>query len=410
MSPPLQNADHHHHRAPRWMLAALLAGLATLGPFAIDTYLPAFDGMTHDLNTSMLSMQQTLSLFLASFAFMFLFHGALSDSFGRKPVIFWGLVVFMFASVGCALAKDVHTLIIFRVLQGLSVGAGMVVGRAMIRDLFADTEAQKLMSMVTMFFGLAPAIAPIVGGYLYSGFGWPSIFWFLAIVSGVLIYVCATQLHETLPPESRQSFHPVALMHGYWEVGASPKFLLLSLTIGLNFNAFFLYIVSAPIFLPEHLGLGPTQYAWLFVPSIGGIMTGAFISGRIAGKWTKHQTVMRSYYFMIGAVLFNLAFNAFFKPSLPWSVLPIFVYAIGSALAMPSISLISLDLFPARRGMAASLQGFVSGMVNALTAGVISPAVSHSPKWLALGMAGLMTSGLACWLLYDKASQSTRIR
>lgn len=397
--------DHPHHRAPRWVLAALLAALATLGPFAIDTYLPAFDTMAKDLNTSMLSMQQTLALFLAAFGFMFLFHGALSDSFGRKPVILWGLAVFTVASVGCALSRDVQTLILFRILQGLSVGAGMVVGRAIIRDLFSDAEAQKLMSMVTLFFGLAPAVAPMVGGYLYSHLGWASIFWFLAILSGGLIILCAREVHETLPPEARQSFHPVALMHGYWEVGANIRFLLLSLTVGLNFNAFFLYIVSAPVYLPQQLGLGPTEYSWLFIPSIAGIMTGAFVSGRVAGHWSKRDTVTRAYGFMIVAALANLLYVYLAKPSLPWAILPIYLYAVGSALAMPSISLISLDMFPARRGMAASLQGFVSGMVNATTAGLLSPAVSHSPKWMGIAMVSLMAGGLCCWLLYLRSTR-----
>lgn len=400
---------HPHHQAPRWVLAALLAALATLGPFAIDTYLPAFDTMTKDLNTTMLSMQQTLSLFLAAFGFMFLFHGALSDSFGRKPVILWALVVFTIASVGCALSRDVQTLILFRILQGLSVGAGMVVGRAMIRDLFSDAEAQKLMSMVTLFFGLAPAVAPMVGGYLYAHLGWASIFWFLALLSGGLILLCGRELHETLPPESRQSFHPVALMHGYWEVGANIRFLLLSFAVGLNFNAFFLYIVSAPVYLPQHLGLGPTEYSWLFIPGIAGIMTGAFISGRVAGRWSKEQTVTRAYGFMIVAALANLLYVHLAKPAVPWAIVPIYFYAIGSALAMPSISLMSLDMFPARRGMSASLQGFVSGMVNALTAGLISPAVSHSPQWLAVGMVCLMAGGLSCWTAYLRSTRAGKI-
>lgn len=402
----LAPSDHPHHQRPRWVLAALLAALATLGPFAIDTYLPAFQAIAGDLNTSLLSMQQTLSLYLAAFGFMFLFHGALSDSFGRKPVILCGLVVFFIASVGCALARDIQTLILFRILQGLSVGAGMVVGRAIIRDLFADADAQRLMSMVTMFFGLAPAIAPILGGYLFEHFGWTSIFWFLAAITLLLIVMSATQFHETLPAESRQPFHPLALLHGYIEVGANIRFLLLSFAVGFNFNAFFLYILSAPVFLPEHLGLGPTQYAWLFLPSIAGIMTGAFISGRVAGHWSRSQTISRAYIFMVLASAANLAYSFFFTPSVPWAVMPIYFYAIGSALAMPTISLMSLDMFPARRGMAASLQGFFSGMVNAVTAGLISPAVSHSPKWLAIGMILLMATGLLCWIASQRVGRT----
>ncbi len=392
--------QHAHHRTPRWLLAMLLAALATLGPFSVDTYMPAFSGMGRDLGASMLQMQQTLSVYLAAFAFMFLFHGALSDSFGRKPVILAGLVVFMLASVGCALSQNIGQLIVFRALQGLSVGAGMVVGRAIIRDLFSAADAQRLMSMVTLWFGLAPAIAPILGGYFYQWWGWTSIFWFLAILSAILIVMSYKSFHETLPRAHRQAFRPGPLLSGYREVGISPAFLLLSLVVGLNFNGFFLYIVSAPVFLPEQLGLGPHEYAWLFFPSIAGIMLGAFISGRVAGKVKPQDTVRHAYWFMGAAVLFNLLFSFLAKPALPWSVLPIFIYAIGSAMAMPSISLMVLDLFPTRRGMAASLQGFVSGVVNAVVAGLVSPAVSHNPKWLAVGMAGLMLSGLTCWVGY----------
>jgi len=387
---------------PRWVFALLLAALAMLGPFAIDTYIPAFTGMGRDLGASTLQMQQTLSLYLAAFAFMFLFHGALSDSFGRKPVIVVGLIGFLIGSIGCALSPNIGTLLIFRVVQGLSVGAGMVVGRAMIRDLFNDTDAQKLMSMVTLWFGIAPAIAPIIGGYLYIWFGWHAIFWFLAIITALLIIVIVFSIHETLPDDKRHAFRPSPLFAGYREVGANVPFLLLSLAVGFNFNAFFLYFMSAPVYVPESLKLGPQQFAWLFIPGITGIMAGAFISGRVAGKLSLAKTVSYSYRFMVVAASVNLVYAFTFEPSVPWAIIPLFFYAIGSAMAMPSLSLIVLDMFPTRRGMAASLQGFVSGIVNAVVAGLVSPAVSHSPKWLAITMVLLMSAGLVCWLAYRR--------
>jgi DHA1 family bicyclomycin/chloramphenicol resistance-like MFS transporter len=389
--------------------AALLASLATLGPFSIDAYLPAFGGIQASLGASPLEIQQTLSGYLFAFGLMFLFHGALSDSFGRRPVILVALAVYTLASTAAAVTASVQGLILWRIVQGLSVGAGMVVGRAMIRDLLGPEDAQRLMSLVTLFFGLAPAIAPIIGGWLFAELGWRSIFWFLAAVGFALVAVSWKFLPETLAASARQSFHPMALLHGYREVGVHLRFLLLSLAAGFNFNAFFLYIVSAPVFLGTHLGLGPRQYAWLFIPSIAGIMMGAQLSGRAAGRLTPRNTVKFAYAFMATAACANLAYALFARPSLPWAVLPIMVYGIGFAMAMPSITLTTLDLFPTRRGMAASLQGFVSGMVNTLTAGLVSPALSPDPRWLALGMTAMMGLGLGSWMLYLRSSGRRRV-
>ena len=392
-------------RAFRWRFAAILAALSALGPFSIDAYLPAFAGIQASLGATPLEIQQTLSAYLFAFGIMFLFHGALSDSLGRRSVILAALVVYTLASLGAALAHNVHMLIAWRAVQGLSVGAGMVVGRAMIRDLFESEDAQRLMSLVTLFFGLAPAVAPVIGGFLFASLGWRAIFWFLTAVGVVLVAVSWVRLPETLPETARQPFHFVALMKGYEAVGINLRFLLLSLAVGFNFNAFFLYIVSAPVFLGEHLHLGPQQYAWLFLPCILGIMFGSQLSGRAAGRHTPAKTVKRAYGFMAAAALGNLAYAFALPPSIPWAILPIAIFGIGFAMAMPSVSLITLDLFPTRRGMAASLQGFVSGMVNVVTAGVISPAVSHDTRWLAVAMVGLMAAGLASWLLYLRASQ-----
>ena len=383
----------------------MLAALSTLGPFSVDAYLPAFAGIQASLDATPLEIQQTLSAYLFAFGLMFLFHGALSDSFGRRPVILVALVVYTVASVAAALTGSVSGLIAWRIVQGLSVGAGMVVGRAMIRDLFSPEDSQRLMSLVTLFFGLAPAIAPIIGGWLFVGLGWRSVFWFLAAVGVILVAVSWRFLPETLPARARQSFHPVALLKGYEEVGINARFLLLSLAAGFNFNGFFLYIVSAPVFLGEHLKLGPQQFAWLFIPSIVGIMIGAQFSGRAAGRLQPHVTIARAYGFMVTAAVANAIYAFTAWPSIPWAVLPIMVYGIGFAMAMPSITLITLDLFPTRRGMAASLQGFVSGMVNTLTAGVVAPLIYHDPRWLATGMAAMLACGMSAWFLYRRSAR-----
>ena len=169
-------------RGPRWTLALLLAGLGMLGPFSIDTYLPAFDGIARTLAATPLEMQQTLSAYLFGFAAMNLFHGALADSFGRRPVVLSGLVLFTVASVGCALAPSIGALVWWRALQGMSAGAGMIVSRAIIRDMYPPADAQRVMSQVTIYFGVAPAVAPMIGGFLFVHADWHSIFWFLADV------------------------------------------------------------------------------------------------------------------------------------------------------------------------------------------------------------------------------------
>jgi DHA1 family bicyclomycin/chloramphenicol resistance-like MFS transporter len=151
----MQNDLSTFWRGPRWTLAMLLAILGMLGPFSVDTYIPAFSGIAKALGATPVEMQQTLSAYLLGFAFMNLFHGALADSFGRRPVILWGLVMFTIASAGCALSQNITQLVIFRTLQGLSTGAGIVVSRAIVRDIFPPTQAQGVMAQITIFFGVA---------------------------------------------------------------------------------------------------------------------------------------------------------------------------------------------------------------------------------------------------------------
>src|SRR5690349_2274033 len=271
-------------RGPRWALAVLLAVLGMLGPFSIDTYIPAFSGIAKALGATPVEMQQTLSAYLFGFAFRNLFHGALADSFGRRPVVLWGIAVFTLASAGCALSQTIGQLVFFRALQGLSTGAGIVVSRAVIRDMFAPAQAQRVMSQVTIYFGVAPAIAPIIGGWLFVNAGWHSVFWLLTGIGIALWTANYKLLPETLHATHRQPFNVRNLLRGYWQLGANPRFLLLALASGVPFNGMFLYVLSAPAFLGEHLKLEPTQFFWFFLLTISGIMAGSFASGRLAGR------------------------------------------------------------------------------------------------------------------------------
>jgi DHA1 family bicyclomycin/chloramphenicol resistance-like MFS transporter len=384
--------------APRWALAALLALLGMLGPFSIDTYIPAFSGIAQAIGATPVQMQQTLSAYLFGFAFMNLFHGALSDSFGRRPVVLWGIAVFTLASAGCALAQNIGQLVFFRALQGLSTGAGIVVSRAVIRDMFPPDQAQKVMSQVTIYFGVAPAIAPIVGGWLFVHAGWHSIFWFLTFVGVALWLANYNLLPETLHDTHRQPFNVRNLMRGYWELGSSPRFLMLALASGVPFNGMFLYVLAAPAFLGEHLKLAPTEFFWFFLLTIGGIMLGSYASGRLAGRIAPKRQIRYGFVVMVLVSVANVIANMLFPPHPAWALIPIAVFAFGWALMVPVVTLLVLDLHPERRGMASSLQAVIGSAANGVVAGVIAPLAMDSTRELAVASLLMMSVGLFAWL------------
>ncbi|MGZ5847665.1 MAG: multidrug effflux MFS transporter [Ramlibacter sp.] len=385
-------------RAPPWALSVLLAMLGMLGPFSIDTYIPAFSGIAAAIGATPVQMQQTLSAYLFGFAFMNLFHGALSDSFGRRPVVLWGIAVFTVASAGCALSQTIGQLVLFRALQGLSTGAGIVVSRAVIRDMFPPAQAQRVMSQVTIYFGVAPAVAPIVGGWLFVHAGWHAVFWFLTGI-GVLLWTANYKLlPETLHASHRQAFNVRNLLRGYWQLGANPRFLLLALASGVPFNGMFLYVLSAPAFLGTHLGLAPQQFFWFFVLTISGIMGGAWMSGRLAGRIAPKRQIRHGFLIMFAVSLVNVAANLLWPAHVAWALLPIAVFAFGWALMVPVITLLVLDLSPERRGMASSLQAVIGSTANGVVAGAVAPLVMHSTQAMATASLLMMCVGLVAWI------------
>ncbi len=382
-------------------MALLLASLGALGPFSIDTYLPSFPAIGESLGATPVEVQQTLTAYLIPFAIMALWHGAISDALGRRRVILVSLALFTLASAGCMFATRIEHLWILRALQGMTAGAGIVISRAIVRDLFDGPSAHRLMSHITMMFAIAPAIAPVIGGRLQFSFGWRSIFAFMVVASIALWFACWRLLPETLPRDRRQPMHPAYLARTYWHVLTSPSFLFACGALAFNFAAFFIYVMSAPVFLMRHLGVSETGFLWLFGPAMMGLMTGSWLSGRFAGKLSLRQTILRGYCLMAAAALLNLALNVFLPPGLPWSVLPIPLYTLGMSLAMPCLTLLALDPFPAQRGLASSCQMFLQSIFNGVVAGVLAPALWGSTLTLACGMGVLMLLGSAsAWLHY----------
>ena len=386
-------------------MAVLLGGLAMFGPFSIDTIFPAFPQMAAQFGADKLAMQQLISVYLFAYAGMSLLHGPLSDALGRRRVIIAGLVVFTAASVGCALAPSFPVLLAFRGLQGLSAGVGLIVGRAVIRDVLQGDDAQRLMSQVTMIFGVAPAIAPILGGWMLQWGRWPLIFWFLVAFSLLLLVATAATLPETHPVAARVSLQPRELLRVYASIASNRRFLRLTFAGAFNFAALFLYIASAPAFVLDLLKLDEQSFGWFFVPMIVGMVSGSFVSGRMAGRVSGVRQVEIGFVCTGVAALVNIAYSLLVpQPQLPWAVLPIALNAFGVGLVFPILTLTILDMFPRQRGSASSLQAFAGLIFNAVIAALLSPLLSNRSLHLALCAGAFTAIGWLFWLR-DRRSQ-----
>ena len=383
---------------PRKRFALVLGGLAMIGPFSIDTMFPAFAQMGRDFAADAVAVQQTITAYLLAYALMSLVHGPLSDAIGRKRVILGGLGVFAVASVGCALATDLPTLLAFRALQGMSAGVGLIVGRAMIRDVLNGAPAQRLMSQVSMIFGIAPALAPVLGGWILGWERWPAIFWFLVLFAVVVFLATWLGLPETHPPEARFRPAPRDLLRNHAYILRNPRFQRFAAAGAFNFAALFLYIASAPVFVMEHLGLGEDQFGWFFIPTIAGMVTGAFLSGRAAGRLTGTRLACIGFALCGAAAVLNIGYTLWVgTPALPWGVLPMALNALGISLVFPILTLAILDMYPRQRGAASSLQAFTSLILQSGVAGLLSPLVSHQPLHLALAAAACTLVGFLLW-------------
>ena len=386
----------------------LLAALSTVGPFSIDTFLPALPALAAGLHTSSLKAQQALSAYLIGFALMSLWHGPISDALGRRPVVLVSMAVYVVAAFACTFAQSIEWLIGARLVQGLSGGAGFIITRAIIRDCFEGVAAQRMLSNVMVIFTIAPAMAPLLGGYLDTWFGWRSVFGFMLAASVALWLWLWLALPETLGAAQRRPLHPLPLARAYVQVFTRIEFGLLASCLAFNFSAFFIYIMASPAFVIDHLKMTGTDFAWLFLPAIGGMMLGNRIVNRYAGRISARRMVALGYTVMGAGVGVNLLLQFTLAPRLApgsWltfvSIAPIAIAAIGQSMITPTVQIVLMDLFPDRRGMMSSCQGFTQVLVSAFTAGLVAPLLSGSLQHLVLGAVAFYLTGLAFWLAYQ---------
>lgn len=395
-----------HGAGRHWKLAALLAALTMVSPFSIDTFFPSFHAIAADFSLSKWAVQQTLTVYMLPLSIMSLVQGPLADAVGRRPVILAGLSVYTLASVGCTFAPNFGTLLAFRALQGISAGVGMIVGRAVIRDLYEGPQAQKLLSLVTMLFAFAPTVAPVIGGWIHVTLGWHGVFGFMALFGAALGLATYVLLPETHPKEKRAHLHVGALARIAWSIVQHREFLLLAMAMGANFAALMSFVGAAPSIVLDHWHRSETQFADLFIPVIGGLISAAFISGRMAGRFTYAQQSHLGFILSLtGSGLMTLLCAVFVAPPVLVQQLVIAVIAFGAQLAGPTLSLRMLDLFPRARGSAASVQSCVSIAISAAVFGLISPLLSGAMLTLA---AGSFVSALTAFGLWHLAQHPLR--
>lgn len=367
------------------ILVLVLAALTALAPFAIDTYLPAFSVMGLALQVDDYAIQQSLTFYLLPYAAMTLWHGAISDAIGRITTIKIGLGIFVLASIGCAFAPNIETLWLFRALQGASGGAGNTVARAMVRDLFEGAKAQKVMATVQMLFGIAPAVAPILGGILLE-ISWQTIFVFLAVYALLALLAAQYCLPETMPKDKRRPLSTASVLSAYQTIFSDREYFKLVVAVGANFSGFFVYVLSSPMFLGKHLALDSHQYGYLFVPTVTGMIVGSLIAKQLADKIDPKILIRLGYGWMLLMALLNVVSSTILPVGLVNNILPIALYNVGMAVCVPILSLAALNRHPKIRGTAASGQAFMQMLLSTVSAGLIVPFVWESTLGLALTM------------------------
>ncbi|NIH69864.1 multidrug effflux MFS transporter [Modestobacter marinus] len=355
----------------RRQLVLVLGSLSAFGALTIDLYLPAMPRMATHLDASTASVQATLTVFVVGLAVGQVLVGPLSDAWGRRRPLLIGLALYAVASLACALAPDVGWLIAARVLQSLGAAAGTVLARAIARDLFSGVAMTRFLSTLMLVNGLAPILAPVVGGQLLAVTTWRALFVLLAGIGVLLLSAVALTLPETVPPERRQSAHPRALARTFARLAADRRFVRLILAAGLMFAAVFTYISGSSFVLQDGYGLSPQQFSLVFAVNGLGIVACSQLNGWLVGRVGTEAGLLTIA--LATAVLGSAGVLGCALAGAPLPLLLVFLFLVVAMLGPVLTNATSMAL--AEHGTTAGAASSLQGMTQFLIAGVAAAAL-----------------------------------
>lgn len=382
-------------------LTFMLGALTALGPLSIDMYLPSFQAIARDLTASPAQVQLTLAVFFVALGIGQAFYGPLSDRFGRRRPLCFGLALYVLASAGCALARSIEALVAWRFAQALGGCAGMVIARAVVRDRFDEREAARFFSLLILVTGLAPILAPSIGGQILVFFSWRAIFWTLAGFALVGFITATFMLPESLPPERRTEGGVATALRVYSRLLRNRAFMRYALSGALVISGMFAYIFGSPFVFMQIYGVRPERFGWIFGAIALGLISASQLNrvvlARVAGaRILSHALVVTA---AAGVILLVMAWTG--VGGLAGLLGPLFVYIASLGFVLPNVIATALGPQGRNAGTASALLGtlqFGAGATVGALLGVLGDGT-------AVPMAGLIaTCGLSALLVHRLAA------
>ncbi len=389
-----------------FLRAALVLGLlSAIGPFAIDMYLPALPSIGGSLGASAGAVQASLMAFFISLGLGQIVYGPASDMLGRKAPLYFGLGLFAVGSVACALAPDIQTLVAWRAVQGLGACAGMVVPRAVVRDLHTGPEAAKLMALLTLVFSVSPILAPLFGSFLIEWSGWRAVFWAVTVAAALALVLLATSLEETRPAEQRAGSTVRSALAGYALLLRDSHFIGLVLIGAFGISSFFAYLANSSFVLIDHYGLTPRQYSYAFAANAASFIGMSQLTGRLVKRFGMVPLVSGSVLGYTVFMLLTLLLNLAGLDGL-WLMIGLLFVGFGFlGLVLPASSVLALDAHGEIAGTASALMGTLQFMTGAAVMAVVGHFVDGTARPMLVGIAA---SALLTWLIAARTLRTKR--